>query len=81
MYFYIGGIGKGVKIHIFPPLCIYRPPIPLVCVRFFCRGGCVNVTHEGRGLNLTIGQLFCQYFFWNFDFLEVKNGEEEVRLQ
>nr|DAL10494.1 MAG TPA_asm: hypothetical protein [Caudoviricetes sp.] len=39
MYFYIRSIGKGVKIHIFPPLGIYRPPIPLVCVRFFCRGG------------------------------------------
>ena len=39
MYLYIGGIGKGVKKLTFPTLGIYRPPIPLVCVRFFCRGG------------------------------------------
>jgi hypothetical protein len=63
MYLYIWSIGKGVKNPQIPLGCIYRLPIPLVCVRFFCRGGCVNVTHEGRGLNLTIGQLFCQFFF------------------
>lgn len=65
MYLYKGSIGKGVKNPQFPSLGIYRPPIPLVCVRFFCRGGCVNVIHEGRGLNLTIGHLFCQHFFRN----------------
>ena len=63
MYLYIGSIEKWSKTPKHHITHIYRLPIPLVCVRFFCRGGCVNVTHEGRGLNLTIGQLFCQYFF------------------
>lgn len=62
MYLYIGSIEKWSKTPKHHIAYICRLPIPLACVRFFCRGGCVNGMREGRGLNLTIGQLFCQYF-------------------
>lgn len=66
MYLYIGSIGKGVKNPQIPHTRhMQATHPPCVCAIFFAGGGCVNVTHESRGLNLTIGHLFCQYFFRN----------------
>jgi hypothetical protein len=60
MYLYIESIGNGVKNTKTP----YHSYTQTLCVcDFFAGRGCVNVIHEGEGLNLTIGHLFCQYFF------------------
>ena len=48
------------KPHNSPPLRICRLPIPPCVYDFFIRGGGMDVMREGRGLNLTIGHLFCQ---------------------
>lgn len=70
MYLYIESIGNGVKNTKTPyHSYIQTTHPPCVCAIFLPGGGCVNVTHEGRGLNLTIGHLFCQDFlnfliFW-----------------
>lgn len=66
MYLYIGGIGKRAKTPLTPQntiLLIYRPPIPPCVYDFLYGGGGMDVMCEGRRLNLTIGQLFCQQFF------------------
>lgn len=62
MYLYIGSIGKGSKTPKHHITYICRLPIPPRVYDFFIRGGGMDVMREGRRLNLTIGQLFCQYF-------------------
>lgn len=63
MYLYIGSIGKGVKNPKTPHHSYIQTTHPPVCIRFFYTGGSMDVMCEGRRLNLTIGQLFCQHFF------------------